>query len=320
VKQLSALAIAALLALIVCAPAGAAEPFAGGCPTKALEEGTAAKLNHNPAARKAIVPAGAISMRICRYYGFGELGKQTPKTQARAGDLQDQAVVHGRDLLESLTLEFKELEAGPTGAHGCPADEGAELYAVFTYPDAKPVILEVSLSGCEAVVGAVPRYRDLNGSLHKKLVRLAEGKRVKAAAHSGVKEKGAVAFGPPHLSFVRAKSGAKNVLGYFCKESKLCASQSIGKCTRVNARALHCRYSAELHSGDVCRGWISIKAIEEGMLQESPGLVSSEEGECFYLFEPLDLREEEEEREEEAQEAEQGKRSSSATGQPGRQT
>jgi hypothetical protein len=319
VKRPAIFAMSLIFVLCICTQANAAEPFATGCPKEALEEGAAAKLNHNPAARKAIVPAGAISMRICRYYGFGGLGEQTPKTQARAGELQDQAIVKGRDLLESLTLELKELGAGPAGPHGCPADEGAELYAVFYYRDAEPVILDVSLSGCRSVSGAVKRGRELTESLQKKLVRLAEGKHVKAKAHSGVKEKGAIDYPAPHLSYARAKHGAKGVLEYFCKESKLCASQSIGKCTRINAEALHCRYSAELHSGDVCRGWISIKAIEGGMLLESPGLLSSEEGECFYLFVPPGLREEEEEREE-AQEAEKGKRSSRATGQPGKQT
>lgn len=108
-------AIFSALALAVCfsnAVAGAteaqaADPFADSCPAEALEEGAAGKLNHNPAARRAIVPAGAISVRICRYYGFGEFDKQTPKTQARAGQLQDQAVVSDCDLLESLTLNSK---------------------------------------------------------------------------------------------------------------------------------------------------------------------------------------------------------------------
>jgi hypothetical protein len=322
VKRPAIFAMSLIFALCICTQANAAEPFAHGCPQETLEEGAVGKLNHNPAARQAIVPAGAISMRICRYYGFGEFAKQTPKTQARAGELQDQAVVQNRDLLESLTLEFKELEAAPAGAHGCPADEGAELYAVFFYRYAtKPVVLHVSLSGCRFVVGGAPRARWLNGSLQKKLVRLAAGKHVKAPAHSGVKKRGAVAYGPPHLSYARAKHGAKGVLEYFCKESKLCASQSIGKCTRINAKALHCRYSAELHSGEVCRGWISIKAIEGRMLLESPGLLSSEEGECFYLFAPPGLKESEEaEEHEEAQEAEKGKRSSKAIGQPGKQT
>ncbi|HEY5332652.1 MAG TPA: hypothetical protein VIJ21_03830 [Solirubrobacterales bacterium] len=177
-KRLSILAMSFILVLCICAQARAAEPFASGCPNEALEGGAAAKLNRNPEARQAIVPAGATSMRICRYYGFGA-GTQTPKTQARVGKLQDQALVHGRDLLESLALALKELEAAPKGPISCPFDEGAQLYAVFSYRDAKPVILDVSLSGCEFVSGGVKRARQMTVSLEKKLVRLAEGRQVK---------------------------------------------------------------------------------------------------------------------------------------------
>jgi hypothetical protein len=162
------------------AAARAPEPFARGCPAQALEEGVAMRLNRNPLARHAIVPAGAISMRICRYYGLGEFGKQTPKTRARAGKLQNQAVVKGRDLLESLTLEFKDLKAAPKGPISCPADEGAELYAVFSYRGAKPVILRVSLSGCRFVSGAMPRAREMTESLQNRLLRLAEEKHLKS--------------------------------------------------------------------------------------------------------------------------------------------
>jgi hypothetical protein len=303
------------------AAAAAAEPFAHACPKEALEEGAAAKLNHNPKARRAIVPAGATSMRICRYYGFGEFSKQTPKTQARAGQLQDQAVVQNRDLLESLTLEFKELEAGPTGAHGCPADEGAELYAVFSYRDAKPVILEVSLSGCESVVGAVPRYRDLNGSLHKKLVVLAEGRRVKVRpTHGEVKEKNVADPGPPRLKFAVAKRDAKSLLEESCEGSKICVSWKTGDCKRENRKTVKCAYTAKVLSGEVCRGRITLTALGGGPISESPGVQSESEGECFYLFAPPGFKEEMEEEREKAQEAEKGKRSSRATGQPGKRT
>ena len=298
---MSALALAAILVSVLAGTpaARAAEPFAEGCPAEALEEGKTAELNHNPAARHAIVPAGAISMRICRYYGFGEFARQTPKTQARVGKLQDQAVVNGRDLLESLALEFKELEAAPKGAVSCPADEGAELYAVFFYRSAKPVILHVSLSGCRFVSGAPRRARDLTESLQNRLVRLAEGKRVKSKPGHSVKEHGAVSYPPPHLSFTRARHTAKQDLEDSCEESKLCQSWSIGHCSRKSARAISCRYLATLLSGEECRGGISVSALQEGILASSPGVQSSDEGECFYLFAPPGFKEELEEREKE---------------------
>jgi hypothetical protein len=300
VKRFSVVAPLVLLVALMVAPAAArsAEPFAGGCPSKALEEGAVKQLNHDPRARKAIVPAGATSLRICRYYGSGYLGKQTPKTQARAGELQDRAVVNGRDLLESLTLEFKELEAAPKGPISCPADEGAELYAVFSYRDAKPVILDVSLSGCRFVGNGHARARWLSSSLEKRLLRLAEGKPVKPGPeHGEVREKNAVAHPPPHLSFVKARHEAMSLLELFCSESKLCRTQSTGPCTRRTAAAFGCRYTAELLTGEVCRGTFSIKAMRGGSIQETPGVLSTEEGDCFYLFAPPGLKEREEEEE-----------------------
>jgi hypothetical protein len=289
-----ALALAAFFTNLLAGTAAArtTEQFAQTCPAETLEEGATVKLNHNPAARHAIVPTGATSMRICRYYGFGELSKQTPKTQARAGKLHDQAVVNGRGLLESLTLEFKELLGAPKGPISCPADEGAELYAVFFYRDAKPVILHVSLSGCRFVSGATPRAREMTESLQNRLVRLAEGKHVKSKPGHSVKEHGAVAHPPPHLSFGRARHAAKGDLEEFCEESKLCQSWSIGRCSRKSVKAIGCRYLAKLLSGEECRGAIRVSELGEGMLSSSPGVQSTEEGECFYLFAPPGFKEE----------------------------
>jgi hypothetical protein len=292
--KLGALVSSVLLLNVLPATAATTEPFAKDCPAEAPEEGATAKLNHNPAASHAIVPSGAVSVRICRYYGFGEFDQQTPKTQARAGELQDQAVAGDRDLLESLTLEFKELEAAPKGPISCPADEGAELYVVFYYRAAKPVILRVGLSGCRFVSGAVPRGRQMTESLQKRLVRLAEGKHVKPEPGHGVKEKGAVAHPPPHLTFARARHAAKDDLEFFCKESKLCQSWSIGRCSRGNAKNVSCRYLVKLRSGEECRGGIHVTDYGDA-LGSSPGVQDEDEGECFYLFAPPGFKEEMEE-------------------------
>ena len=302
IAKLCALVLAVLLLNPLPAAAATAaqstQPFATGCPAEAPEEGATAKLNHNPAARRAIVPAGAVSVRVCRYYGFGELGKQTPKTQARVGKLQDQGVVGNRDLLESLTLEFKELDAAPKGSISCPADEGAELFVVFHYRAAKPVVLRVSLSGCRFVSGAAPRARQMTESLQKRLVRLAEGKPVKPEPGHSVKEKGAVAHPPPHLTFARARHAAKDDLEFACEESKLCQSWSIGRCTRGDAKHISCRYLARLLTGEVCRGGIHVTDYGDA-LGSSPGVQSEDEGECFFLFAPPGFKEELEEIEKE---------------------
>jgi hypothetical protein len=311
-KRLSVLGASVLSCLLLGthatpAMAGSADPFARGCPSKVLDEGATEKLNHNPAARKAIVPAGAISVRICDYYGFG-FGKQTPKTQARAGDLQDGTDRKSRDLLESLTLEFQELEAAPEGPVHCPADEGAQLYVVFSYRSAAPVFLSVSLSGCEFVSGAAPRGRHLDPSLRNRLLNLVEGHQGKASGGGEVHEKRAVAYPPPHLTFAKARHGAKDELERSCESSKLCSSQAIGRCARKNAKSIGCRYSAEDPSGEVCRGTITVTNIGEGTLLESPGVQREEEGECSFIFAPPGLKERFEREEAEEAEGERPKR------------
>ena len=314
-KRLSILAVPVVWLLLLGAQATpamarATNPFAQGCPPEALEEGGTEKLNHNPAAREAIVPAGAVAVRICNYYGLGDFGKQTAKTRARAGTLQDGTDLRSRDLLESLALEFRELEAAPTGAVHCPADDGAQLYVVFSYRAAPPVFLHVSLSGCQFVDGAAPRGRHLNQSLRERLLRLVEGHRARASGHGEVHEKRAVAYPPPHLTFAHARDEAKSELERSCEQSKLCSSQAIGHCARKNAKSIGCRYSAEVPSGEVCRGTITVKNLGEGVILASPGVQNEDEGECSFVFAPPGLRErfEKEVAAEEAKERERPKR------------
>ena len=315
--------VLAMLVVVAAAPASthAAEPFAHGCPSEAPEEGTVAKLNHNPAARKAIVPAGATSVRLCRYWGFaGPSGRQTPKTQARVGRLRDARVVGDRDLLEALTLEFRELTAETTGAHGCPEDEGAEMYAAFSYRRAQPVILDIGLSGCESVGNGKARARILNRSLENRLTGLLDrrhGKKVR----DGVTGKRAVAGPPPHLNYDQARGDAKEMLEFSCEQSAVCATQSIGHCKKKSVKSFRCAYTVDVLDGEICRGGIEVTSLGGGPVSESPGVQSEDEGECFYIFAPPGFKEEGEEIErEEAQEAERGKRSRRATGQPGRRT
>jgi hypothetical protein len=288
---------------VTSAAAASVDPFAQSCPSTTLEEGATGKLNHNPAARKAIVPAGASALRLCRYYGFGA-GRQTPKTQARAGKLQDQAVVHSRAVLEGLTFEFKELAAAPKGPISCPFDEGAELYAVFFYPHAKPVILRVSLSGCQFVSGAAPRARNLNRSLEHKLLRLVEGKRAKSPGPDKVTEKRAVER-TSHLTIAGARHSVKEDLAEVC-EGQCTASRILG-CERKSSAIVVCRVEVTLTSGKVCHGNYRLRQLEGARLNELPG--GDTRDECTLAFFPRELREmlEEENRREEEREAEEAK-------------
>ena len=318
VGSTAAAILAVLLLGALAAPeAPAAQPFAVRCPPMVPEEGSIAKLNQNPAAEKAIVPAGATSARLCRYWGFsGASGRQTPKTQTRVGKLRDQVTLRSRDTVESLTLEFEELEVVKPGSYSCPEDEGAVLYAAFTYPAAKPVILEVPLSGCEFVGNGHAKSRALNGSLRKKLERLIEGGEGKRSHRGTVHEKRAVAYPPPHLTYGKARHEAKAGMELFCEESGLCRSLSVGRCVRKRANAYRCRYRATLKTGEACRGGINVTIWRDRTLMISPGVLNDDE-KCSFIFAPPGSREELEEIEsEEAQEPKPG-RSRRAIGESG---
>jgi hypothetical protein len=309
VKRLAILALPVLLLVLIVAPEAAAspDPFAHACPAEALEEGVAGELNHNPAAKRSIVPGGAIALRLCRYYGFGA-GRQTPKSQARAGELQDQAVIRSQTVLEGLTLEFKELIAAPKGPISCPFDEGAELYVVFSYAHAKPVILHVSLSGCRFVFGAAPRGRNLNRSLEHKLLRLVERKRARSAGPDKVTEMRAVQR-TSHLTIAGARHSVKEDVAEAC-EGQCTASRILG-CERKSSAIVVCRVEVTLTSGRVCHGNYRLRQLEGARLNELPG--GDTRDECTLAFFPRELREmlEEENREEEreAEEAKAAKRS-----------
>jgi hypothetical protein len=270
------------------APASArtAEPFSGGCPKEVLEEGLAGQVDHNPRARHALAPSGAVSVRICRYYGFGEAGKQTPKTQARVGQLRDQVELRGSGLLESLGLEFAELEPVGKGSYNCPSDEGARLFAVFSYAGAKPVIVEVNLSGCRfAYNGHVSGF--MTESLQAKLERLLESHRRPAPIRGEVHKKVVVAYPPPHLSF----AVAKHRLLEYAEESGCegrCTSFELRHCRRKSKAIVTCRFVGRL-PGEVCRAGVSVQDLEGPVYALS---ASVDDKQCpAELFTPPEVRE-----------------------------
>jgi hypothetical protein len=91
------------------------------------------------------------ALQLCRYYGFGARGHQTPQTQARAGELRKERILTRPRLARSIAREFDSLEQVPEGTVHCPVDEGAQLYAVFAYAnDGEPKVpVVVQLSGCQ---------------------------------------------------------------------------------------------------------------------------------------------------------------------------
>jgi hypothetical protein len=87
-----------------------AEPFADGCPTAALEEGAVTKLNHNPAAKKATVPAG------------GDPAADLPLSRLRRGQADADDPVPG-----AVTLASGEVRRATVG----PRTLGGEGRAAF---------------------------------------------------------------------------------------------------------------------------------------------------------------------------------------------
>ena len=123
-------------------------PSFSTCPHTALGEGEEARTDHNPRADALTVPMAPRELQLCRYYGFGGFEHQTPKTQARAGDLQGERILRNSIPVRSIAREFNRLRMLPRGLHTCPADEGAVLYAIFSYDGEPNVSVEVHLSGC----------------------------------------------------------------------------------------------------------------------------------------------------------------------------
>jgi hypothetical protein len=72
--------------------------------------------------------------------------------------LQGQAEVRRRSLLQRLTNEFNALPIPPKGTYSCPDDDGSEIVAVMKYTHHRLLRLGITLTGCpEARRGPLTR-------------------------------------------------------------------------------------------------------------------------------------------------------------------
>jgi hypothetical protein len=124
------------------------ESLPPSCRAENWGEGEAAT-RRNAKSKKVVVPAGATEMLLCRYWGYGVL-KQTKKTQARAGKLSRERHFRRLRLVRSLSRDFNRSRPA-RGTYSCPFDDGANLYAEFSYTDQPSVIVEAHLHGCRFV-------------------------------------------------------------------------------------------------------------------------------------------------------------------------
>lgn len=130
------------------------ESLPASCRPENWGEGEAVT-RRNAKSRKVVVPAGAREMLLCRYWGYGVL-KQTKKTQRRAGKLSSERHFERQALVGSLSRKFNRTRPAH-GTYACPSDDGANLYAEFSYADQPNVIVEAHLHGCGFVYNGFGR-------------------------------------------------------------------------------------------------------------------------------------------------------------------
>ncbi len=131
--------------------------FATGCASSVRErtqlEGVTRKCplrkgkvpaNENRQASKILVPRGAESVLLCRYFGNEPEG---PPGEELAGHLARGKTVKGGEAVRRLTEELNALEVA-RGTFACPADFGAEIAVFFHYSAMPDDIVKVKLSGC----------------------------------------------------------------------------------------------------------------------------------------------------------------------------
>ena len=95
---------------------------------------------------RAVVPDGAVAIRICRYHGFGT---DTVRSFEQQEKLASKGGIVGSPLVPEIVRELRASERRVgSGSIACPADGGERMLAIFEYRGEPPVPLVVNLSGC----------------------------------------------------------------------------------------------------------------------------------------------------------------------------
>lgn len=97
-------------------------------------------LNENPGSDDVLVPGKPKRLLLCRYWGMNHEG--------RALRLAVEKRVTDPAAVRLIADGLNELPPFPDGEFACPADEGARTYALFAYPDAPLVVVELRSEGC----------------------------------------------------------------------------------------------------------------------------------------------------------------------------
>lgn len=131
---------------------GQSLPGGAGCPAR----GGGFPTGPVPAGQAALVPAGAVSVTLCRYRGLND---PDPRY---VNELVSSITIADPGELQSLTDQFNTLPTtgpgvGGTGPVGCPADDGSSLAVVFSYPSGAPDPVVVQPHGCSQATNGLIR-------------------------------------------------------------------------------------------------------------------------------------------------------------------
>jgi hypothetical protein len=135
------------------------EPSGNSC-AKALPAPPEA---NNPRSDHILVPPFAQQVMLCRYFGSG-----------RHYRLAGAHLIRTNSKVAILTREFDGLKPSTShGYHSCFFDDGAALYAIFSYEGEPEVPVRVKLSGCESASnGRYFRGFPMTTRLTQRLMRL----------------------------------------------------------------------------------------------------------------------------------------------------
>ncbi len=133
---------------------------ASGAPPQGACPGTDRKaaVSTRPGAARALVPAGARAILVCRYSGLNAPGG--------AFRLEVHSLVSEQATVARMARELDAL-APTTGVYHCPSDSAAALVARFLYATGPQDPVTIDLTGCNVVT---------NGHVHREAGTSAAGR------------------------------------------------------------------------------------------------------------------------------------------------
>lgn len=100
-------------------------------------------------ARESLAPAGASTLRLCRYAGLNARPRFA---------LTWSRLLRSRRLVSALVRDLDRLQRFPPGLVNCPEDDLSQIEVLLAYPGGRVLTISVGLTGCRAVTnGSVAR-------------------------------------------------------------------------------------------------------------------------------------------------------------------